>query len=193
MIIDSQPLRKFQTYCATWRFIAFHLCLFWARLIKSTQSHSVTLWFILMLSYHQCLGHPSSLFPSGLCTNILYMFSSHCMYTAFGMWWHTVTHRGGRVKGKLANGVGSQYSHTTSQRSVCSITNADAHTSAASSRLNWCPCRFKWTRPFWRKAKSGFCTCAITFQTHYTILPALQYATSNKTHPVITMVFIWIY
>ena len=56
-------------------------------------------------------------------------------YTAFGMWWHTVT-QGGEVKGKLANGVGSQYSHTTSGRSVSSITNADAPTSAASSRLN---------------------------------------------------------
>ena len=40
---------------------------------------------------------------------------------------------GGEVKGKLANGVGSQYSHTTSERGVSS---ADAHTSAASSRLN---------------------------------------------------------
>jgi len=26
------------------------------------------------------------------------------------------------------------------------------------------PCRFKWTRPFRRKTKSGFCACAITFQ-----------------------------
>ena len=29
--------------------------------------------------------------------------------------------------------------HTTSEHSVSSITTADAHTSAASSRLNWCP------------------------------------------------------
>jgi hypothetical protein len=43
----------------------------------------------------------------------------------------------GEVKGKLANGVGSQYSHTTSEHGVSSITTADAHTSAASSRLNW--------------------------------------------------------
>ena len=43
---------------------------------------------------------------------------------------------GGEVKGKLAIGVGSQYSHSTSERGVCSITNADAHTSSASSRLN---------------------------------------------------------
>jgi len=40
-----------------------------------------------------------------------------------------------------------------------------AHTSAASSRLNWRPTgRLKWTRPFRRKTKSGFCACAITFQ-----------------------------
>jgi len=38
--------------------------------------------------------------------------------------------RAGEVKGKLANGVGSQYSHITSERGVSSITNADAHTSA---------------------------------------------------------------
>jgi hypothetical protein len=41
---------------------------------------------------------------------------------------------------------------------------ADVHSSAASSRLNWRPCRFKWTRPFFWKTKSGFCVCAITFQ-----------------------------
>jgi len=30
------------------------------------------------------------------------------------------------------------------------------------------PHRFKWTRPFRRKIKSGFCACAITFQTQST-------------------------
>jgi len=39
---------------------------------------------------------------------------------------------------------------------------AYAHTSAASSRLNWRPHLFKWTRPFHRKTKSGFWACAIT-------------------------------
>jgi hypothetical protein len=58
--------------------------------------------------------------------------------------------------------------HTTSEHGVSSITTADAHTSAASSWLNWRPRRFKWTRPFRRKTKSGFCACAITFQTQYT-------------------------
>jgi hypothetical protein len=58
----------------------------------------------------------------------------------------------GEVKGKLANGVGSQYSYTTSEQGASS----NAHTSAACSRLNWRPRRFKWTRPFRRKTKSGF-------------------------------------
>jgi len=58
--------------------------------------------------------------------------------------------------------------HTTSELGVSSITTADAHASAASSRLNWRPCQFKWTSPFHRKKKSGFCACAITFQTQST-------------------------
>jgi hypothetical protein len=58
--------------------------------------------------------------------------------------------------------------HTTSEHDVSIITTVDAHTSAASSLLNWRPCRFKCTRPFRRKMKSGFCACAITFQTQST-------------------------
>ena len=58
--------------------------------------------------------------------------------------------------------------HTTSEHGVSSITTADPHTSAASSRLNWRPRRFKWTRLFRRKRKPGFCACAITFQTQST-------------------------
>jgi hypothetical protein len=60
--------------------------------------------------------------------------------------------------------------HTTSEDGLSSITTADAHTLAASSWLIWCLRRFKYTRPFRRKTKSGFCACAITFQmqsTHY--------------------------
>ena len=60
--------------------------------------------------------------------------------------------------------------HTTSEHGVSRITTADAHTSAASSRLNWRLRLFKWTRPFRRKTKSGFCACAITFQLACTIL-----------------------
>jgi len=40
------------------------------------------------------------------------------------------------VNGKLANGVGSQYSDTTSEHGVSNNTTTDAHTSAASIRLN---------------------------------------------------------
>jgi hypothetical protein len=58
--------------------------------------------------------------------------------------------------------------HTTSEHGVSNITTADAHTSAASSRLNWRPRRFKWIHLFRRKTKSGFCACAITFQTRST-------------------------
>ena len=64
--------------------------------------------------------------------------------------------------------------HTTSEHGVSSITTADAHTSPVSSRLNWRPRRFKVTRPFRRKTKSGFCACAITFQpasTKYVLIP----------------------
>ena len=75
---------------------------------------------------------------------------------------------GGEVKGKLANAVGSQYSYSTSEHGVSSITTADAHTSAASSRLNWRSRRYKWTRPFRPKTKSGYCACVIKFQTRYT-------------------------
>jgi len=45
--------------------------------------------------------------------------------------------------------------HTTSEHGV----SVDAHTSAASIRLNWRPRRFKWTSPFHRKTKTGFCAC----------------------------------
>ena len=89
--------------------------------------------------------------------SVLVILRSECGGTR----WRT----GGEVNGKLVNGVGSQYSHMASGRGVSSITNADAHTSAASNRLKWLPRRFKWTRPFRRKTKSGFCACAIRFRT----------------------------
>jgi hypothetical protein len=63
----------------------------------------------------------------------------------------------GEVKGKLAKGVGSQYS--SHYLGTSSITTADARTSALGSRLNWRPRRFKWTRPFRRTTKSVFCAC----------------------------------
>jgi hypothetical protein len=82
--------------------------------------------------------------------------------------WNVMAHgdaRAGKWRGNWRMEWVASTFHTTSENGVSSITTADAHTSAASSRLNWCPCRFKWTRPFRRKTKSGFCACAITFQT----------------------------
>ena len=69
------------------------------------------------------------------------------------MWWHAVTHGSG-TEGDTGEWqwVASTL-HTTSEHGVSSITTADAHTSAASSRLN--RRRFKWTRPF--RAKDEIC------------------------------------
>jgi len=73
--------------------------------------------------------------------------------------------------------------HTTLEHGVSNITTADAHTSAASSQLNWHPCLFKWTRPFRWKTKSDFCTRAITFQTLST-LANYKHSISEHLHIV---------
>ena len=81
--------------------------------------------------------------------------------------WNVMAHgdaREGKWRGNWRMECVASTLHTTSEHGVSSITTADAHTSAASSRLNWRPRRFKWTRPFRRKTKSVFCACAITFR-----------------------------
>jgi hypothetical protein len=81
--------------------------------------------------------------------------------------WNVMAHgdaREGKWRGNWRMAWVASTLHTTSEHGVSSITTADAHTSAVSSRLNWRPCPFKRTRPFRRKRKSGFCACAITFQ-----------------------------
>jgi hypothetical protein len=81
--------------------------------------------------------------------------------------WNVMAHgdaREGKRRGNWWMEWVARTLHTTSEHGVSSITTAEAHTSAASSRLNWRPRRFIWTRPFRRKTKSGFCACAITFQ-----------------------------
>jgi len=85
--------------------------------------------------------------------------------------WNAMAHgdaRAGKWRGNWRMEWVAGTLHTTSELRVSSITTADADTSAASSQLNRLPCRFKWTRPFHRKTKSGFCACAITFQMQYT-------------------------
>jgi len=84
--------------------------------------------------------------------------------------WKLMAHgdaREGKWRGNWRMECVTSTLHTTSEHGVSSITTADAHTSAASSRLNWRPRRLKWTRPFRRNAKSCFCACAIIFQTHF--------------------------
>jgi len=100
------------------------------------------------------------------------------------MWWHTVTHgRGCEEETGELEWVASTL-HTSSECGLSSITTADAHTSAASSRLNWRPRRFKWTHPFRRKTKSGICSCASTFQTQ---------STTNYTVPSLYMLLAVLY
>ena len=80
------------------------------------------------------------------------------------MWWHTVTHGRGSEGGNWRMEWVASTLHTTSEHGVSSITTADGHTTAASSCLNWRPCRFKRIRPFRRKTSSGFGACDVTFQ-----------------------------
>ena len=77
--------------------------------------------------------------------------------------------------------------HTSSEHGVSSITTADAHNSAASSRPNWRPHRFKWPRPFRRKTKSGFHSCAITFQTQSTPVTIITFC--SHEHSVYVLSF----
>jgi len=78
--------------------------------------------------------------------------------------------REGKWRGKMRmEWVASSLALYVGTRSIQSL-SADPHSSTASSRLNWHPRRFKWTRPFRSKTKSGFCACAITFRTCYTWL-----------------------
>jgi len=98
----------------------------------------------------------------------LYLLS---FYTAVDSSWNVMAH-GDAPEGKWSGNWRMEWVastlHTTLEHGVSSIITADAHTSAASSRLNWRPRRFKRTRPFRWKTKSGSCACAITFQTQST-------------------------
>ena len=105
--------------------------------------------------------------------------------------WNVMAHcdaREGKWRGNWRMDWVASTLHTTSEHGVSNITTADAHTSAASSRLNWRPHRFKCTRPFRRKTKSGFCACAITFQTRSTCNRRLfPNRTVRKVDPFIGM------
>jgi len=104
---------------------------------------------------------------------VLFTLPRNMVHPALEASWNVMVH-GDALEGKWSGNWWIEWVantlHTTSEHGVSSIITADAHTSAASSRLNWRPRRFKWTRPFRRKKKSGFCACVITFQTQSTYL-----------------------
>jgi hypothetical protein len=66
----------------------------------------------------------------------------------------------GATGDEWVSGVPRKTAEHSLARTVQMLT-ADQHTSAASNRLKCRPRRVTWTRPFHRKAKSGFCACAI--------------------------------
>ena len=121
---------------------------------------------------------------------ILFLSLGHMKYQAYGpneytsdavsrrlidSCWSVMAHgdaREGKWRGNWRMEWVANTLHTTSEHGVSIITTADAHNSAVSSRLNWRPRRFKWTCPFRRKTKSGFCACTITFQLAYTYYSA---------------------
>jgi len=93
--------------------------------------------------------------------------NSKIKWTVLDSIWNVMAHgdaREGKWRGNWRMEWVASTLHTTSEHGVSSFTTAEAHTSAASSRLIWRPHRFKWTRAFLRKTNSGFCACAITFQ-----------------------------
>ena len=103
-----------------------------------------------------------------------------------GTRWRT----GGEVKGKEANGVGSQQFSVwlgTVHPVLLQSFSPDPHSKKASTRINWQPRRYKWTGPFRWKTESGFCACAITSRFHSTIqCNTIQYKTikSNSPHGI---------
>jgi len=125
--------------------------------------------FMCRLSWNQ--GASTSWNPQGLSRAVMGLLYVKGRKRRFESSWNVMAHGDAREvkwRGNCRMEWVASTLHTTTEHGVSSITSADAHNSAASSRLNWRPRRFKWTRPFRRKTKSGFWTCAITFQTQST-------------------------
>jgi hypothetical protein len=107
-------------------------------------------WFWVIKSAQICYWTP----PGTFCISARYLWTVHEVESS----WNVMAHgdaREGKWRGNWRMEWVASTLHTTSEHGVSSITTADAHTSAASSQLNWRPRRLKWTRPFRRKTKSG--------------------------------------
>ena len=116
---------------------------------------------------------PKNCLSDSLPDDPLSRFIKPCIKSPVEMWWHTVTH--GRGSEGEINAVDSQYpSHYL--RTWCIQHNYRwcAHLGCQQSTEPTPPRRFKFTRPFRRKTKSGFFACAITVynlqSTVYTLL-----------------------
>ena len=85
-----------------------------------------------------------------------------------GNWWHTVTHgRGSEGWNWWMEWVASTLTPPPNVVYPALLKLMRTHRLPA---VDWtdAPHRFKWTRPFRGKTKSGFCACAIRFRTSYT-------------------------
>ena len=106
-----------------------------------------------------------------------------------GTRWRT----GGEVKGKLANGVGSQSpSHRfTLPRNMVYPALQPLMRTPRLPAVDWtdAPRRFKCTRPFRRKTRSGFCACAIMFHTQSSIqsISCSPLFETQRGHPLILL------
>jgi len=106
------------------------------------------------------------------------------------MWWHTVTHGRGS-KGETGEWSEKPVPLTLPRNMVCPSLLPLTRTLRLPV-VDWTDarCRFKLTRPFRRKTKSGFCACVITFQLAYTCV-FRRYKCLMKTRwaAIITKVF----
>jgi hypothetical protein len=88
------------------------------------------------------------------------------------MWWHTATHGWGS-EGETGEWSGYPVLLTLPRNMVYPALLPLMRTRRLPV-VDWTdppsPRTFKWTRPFRLKTKSGFCACAITFQTQSTVL-----------------------
>jgi hypothetical protein len=136
------------------------------------RKHVVTIQYTVWYTYTPVVFH--SMYSFYYCNqrNGMTVIANVKVYEVLDSSWNVMTY-GEAPEGKWRGNWRMEWVastlHTTSELGVSSITTADAHTSAVSSRLNWHPRRFKWTRPFRRKTNSGLCACAITFQTQSTM------------------------
>ena len=150
---------------------------------------------LLTTAHHWSKTRPTSHPPRPLGSLYYYYYYMIWMSLVTGLFclvdssWNVMAHgdaREGKWRGNWWMEWVASTLHTTSEHGVSSITTADAHTSVASSRLNWRPRWFKWTRPFRRKTKSDFCACAITFHLASTTCGAqLCMDTSESTSEIL--------